>query len=159
MMKNLVSLVIVTAIVLVGATTAFADYPNHLGGDRNYIMFDGHQGVGRYIDRSSLNVEYYNPPRYVIAIDWVSVPNADRGATTIDSRYHERFNYDWARGIIYRIGDDGILKGIAGKWWDNTVVSRAEGGAFAPAAEIAFYLAYGMRFLDIYPDSFYDSIK
>ncbi|MBR2178994.1 MAG: hypothetical protein IJ862_01170 [Selenomonadaceae bacterium] len=157
-MKNLVSLIMLLSIMLIGATTAFADYPKYLGGDRNYIFFDGHQGIGRYVDKKSLNVEWYKPPRYIIAIDCVSVPDADRDATAINGRYRERFNYDWARGIIYRI-NDGTLKGIAGKWWDSTEVSRAKDGAFAPAAEIAFGLAYNMKFLEIYPADFYDFMK
>ena len=153
MMKNLVSLVMVIAIVLVGATTAFADYPNYLGGNKNYILWNGRQGYGMYIDRNSLNVEMYNPPRYIIAIDWVGVPNAYGGSTAIDSRQRERFSYDWNNKRIYRVFGTGELRYI------DPNSSQAEGSYYADAAEIAFYLAYRMKFLGTYPESFYDLMK
>ncbi len=52
--------VLIGLVVLLTASAAFAEYPKYLGGDRNYILCDGHMGVGFYVDRSSLNVQKYD---------------------------------------------------------------------------------------------------
>lgn len=66
-------------IVIVGAES----YPVYLNGDRNYILCDAYKETAWYLDRSSLNVQKYDPPQYIIAVNVVTVPDADRGGTDI----------------------------------------------------------------------------
>ncbi|WP_196599620.1 hypothetical protein [Pectinatus frisingensis] len=70
----------VGVVMMMLASVAFA-YPAHLNDDPNYILCDGHMGGAYYVDRSSLVVEQYKPPVYIIAVNVVSVPDADRGKT------------------------------------------------------------------------------
>lgn len=58
-------------IVIVGAES----YPVYLNGDRNYILCDAYKETAWYLDRSSLNVQKYDPPQYIIAVNVVTVPD------------------------------------------------------------------------------------
>lgn len=62
-------------IVIAGAES----YPVYLNEDRNYILCDAYKETAWYLDRSSLNVQKYDPPQYIIAVNVVTVPDADRG--------------------------------------------------------------------------------
>ena len=76
-MTKTIRLFLCTMILLVAtATSAFASYQTYLGGDSNYILVDAHMDTGWYVDKSSLNVQMYNPPQYIIAINVCTVPNA-----------------------------------------------------------------------------------
>ena len=126
------------------SAVASAEYPQYLNGDRNYILFDGFQGGARYVCRNSLSVESRN----VISIGWVY---AEDGKITV--RQNVRFGYDLSARKIYFVTDGGDWKLIEPEG------SRASGSAMAGAAEIAFCLAYGEKFLGIYPDKFYDFMR
>ena len=152
MVRKIFSALLMLSVMLAGSV-ALADYQKYLGGDRNYILFDGIQGVGRYVYAPSLSVDEYNPPRYVISIDWVSVDDAYRGKTQISARDRVRFGYDWDARKIYFVNDGGEWKMI------DPEGSRASGSAFAGAAEIAFALAYNLKFLGIYSEDFYDFMR
>ena len=134
-------------------STVSADYPKFLGDDPNYILCDGQMGVGWYVDRSSLNVEKYDPPQYIISVDVVTVNDADRGNTDIRESKTFRFFYNSDLGQMY-IDQDGN-----DNWrYLDPNGSRAATGVSMPAGEIAFALAYRMKFYGIYGDSFYAGI-
>lgn len=119
-------------------SVAFADYPDYLNGDRNYILAGGHMGYGWYLDKGSLAVESYNPPNYIITVDVVTVEDANKGNTAIYSRKTMRYGYDWNNRKMY-------------SFWNNQwhyippVGSLAETG-HQFSGEMAFYIAYNMKF-------------
>lgn len=128
-------------------------YQGYLGGNPNFVLCDGHMGTAWYVDRSSLVVGKYAPPQYILAVNVVTVHNADRGNTAIDGVRTMRYFYNSDLGQMYidRNGnDDWRYLNPRGSW--------AETGVSMPAGEIAFALAYRMKFYGIYSDSFYDRI-
>ena len=56
-------------LVMVIGSVASANYPTHLNGNANYILVDGHMGTAWYVDKSSLVVQKYEPPQYIIAVN------------------------------------------------------------------------------------------
>ena len=151
MLKKFFAAILVVSLLMI-ESTALAAYPKYLGGDRNYILFDGHMGGARYLVRNSVQVVGDDSYAIVLSADWVAVGDADRGGTKISGRYNCRFGYQWSKGKAFNI--------TSGKWNPvNPNMSRAAGGAFAGAAEIAFYLASnGKKFFGTYSDSFYPDL-
>lgn len=117
---------------------AMADYPDYLNGDHNYVICGGHMGYGCYIDRSSLVVQKYEPPIYIIAVRLITVADADRGNTAIEHENIARFMYNWETRKMYQLHGDS--------WhYIKPVGSMAETGHYF-AGELAFYMAYHMKF-------------
>lgn len=115
-------------------------YPKYLNGNRHLIICGGHMGYGAYIDTTSLVVEEYNPPIYKLAINVLTVKDADRGNTTVDSMVTTHFMYNWDSKRMYQTwqSDD--------RWhYIAPVGDMAETGHYF-AGEMAFYLAYSMKF-------------
>lgn len=167
-----------TAIILfLLAGTVFANYPAHLNGNSNFILVDGHMGRAWYVDKSSLVVQKYEPPIYIIAVNVITAESAygnERdfyeygGAGKIIGVKTYRFFYNWDKTAMYldTTGHDGwrYLKPL-GCW--------AETGISMPAGEMAFYLAYNMKFygayrwrsgdsgnyIDVYTNDFYARAK
>ena len=156
-MKKIISTLVGVMMMLL-ASVAFA-YPAHLNDDPNYILCDGHMGGAYYVDRSSLVVEQYKPPVYIIAVNVVSVPDADKGKTKISNvkTYHFMYRYDQRNMYIPMEDPNSDLD-----WrYLKPNGTYAETGVAMPAGEIAFYLAYNMRFYGEkgdFKDSFYDRI-
>lgn len=145
-MKKIFS-ILVAVLLLSVAGLVSANYPPHLNGDKNLILVDGHMGVAWYVDRSSLNVQKYAPPEYIIEIKVVSADSAigneqdfyDGGQGKIREVGTYRFYYDWNAKRMYQDNN--------GKWsYIDPWGSWAETGVRMPAGEMAFYLAYGLRF-------------
>lgn len=136
---------------------AFASYPDHLDGNPNFILCNGKMGTGYYVDRSSLNVQRYAPPTYIIAVNVVGVPDADMGKTDISDVYSYSFLYKYDERRMFIAGD-----GQDYDWrYLDPRASYAETGIVMPAGEMAFYLAYNLRFYGdkvSYGDSFYNKI-
>lgn len=125
-----------------GFNTANADYQEHLNGDPNFILVDAHMGTAWYVDRSSLNVQKYAPPQYIIAVNLVSVQDANRGNTAISSVVTRRYFYNWNTRAMY------VERDLNSNDWRylKTEAIWAETGITLPAGEMAFYLAYGLKF-------------
>lgn len=138
MLKKIFAFAILISIISV-FNVSYADYPQYLNGNRNFILCDGHMGEGRYVDASSLNSEVYSPPQYVISIDIVSVPDADRGRINISSRSKVQFFYDLNDHHVY-------VRTATGIRILNPNGTRASGANLVRAAEIAFELAYKIKF-------------
>ena len=117
-----------------------ADYPNYLWGNKNFILCGAHMGYASYIDKTSLVVEEYNPPIYKLAINLIHVPEADRGNIEPSGTGTSHFMYNWESRRMY--------------WWsskDNEWKYIPPVGSFAETGhyfhgEMAFYLAYNMKF-------------
>ena len=140
-MKRILMLLLGLLVFAVSGV-AFANYPMYLNGDRNFIRCDGHMGTAWYVDRSSLVVQEYEPPQYIIAVNVVSVQDADMGNTAIHDVRTMRFfyNYDMQRMYIDRHPNDSDWRCL------NPNGCWAEIGIAHPAGKIAFRLAYGMDF-------------
>ena len=157
-MRKIVS-TFVGVIMMMLASVAFAYYPAHLNGDSNYIFCDGHMGGGAYVDRSSLVVKKYKPPVYIIAVNVVSLPDADRGKTEIADvkTYYFMYRYDQRNMYVPMEDPNSDLD-----WrYLKPNGTYAETGVAMSAGEMAFYLAYNMRFYGEragFKDSFYDRI-
>lgn len=135
-MKRIITLAILVFSMMFG--TAFADYPDYFGGNRNLILCGGHMGYGFYLDKSSLVVQEYNPPIYRIAVNVLTVPNADRGNSTRFSVRTATYMYNWDERRMYRVNDDSMR-------YIPPVGSNAEAG-HEFSGEMAFYIAYHMKF-------------
>ena len=143
-MKRIV-LIIIALCMMVVSHTVFASYPKYLGENKNYIICAGHHGIGYYIDRSSLDVEKYNPPHYIIAVKVAIVEDADKGKTQIQSFQNYRFYYNWNdKTMWYGLGKDWTYISREGTW--------AEIGVPLPTGELAFSLAYNMKFYGLYDE-------
>ncbi|SDZ76511.1 hypothetical protein SAMN05660648_00442 [Selenomonas ruminantium] len=151
-------LTVFSLLLLSLASVANANYPTYLNGDRNLILCDGHMGVAWYVDRTTLNVEKYAPPQYIISVNIVTATSAygneqdfySGGKGKITEVRRARFFYNWDLREMYvdSTGKDGwrFLPPL-GSW--------AETGVSMPAGETAFYLAYKMKFYG--SKKFYDS--
>jgi len=156
-MRKTVSL-LVAVIILALSSVTFA-YPAHLNGDRNYILCDGNQGYGRYINRNSLSVKKYAPPEYIIAVEVVTVPDADMGKVKISERVQYGFLYNYNQRKMYVIVDsdhDGYA-------WVYLDPNKQTSGTRVTTSigEMAFYLAYKIPFYGKeagFEDSFYKRI-
>lgn len=119
-----------------------------------YIDF-GCVGMGMffYLDKTSIQVDQYNPPNYIIAFR--EIPFSINGGNHAYDNHNEftRYKYDYkSRKMyreVYRNGDknqpywrevDSNPKGWKGEG-DSRHVWLAEG-------EVAFYLAYDMNFYE-----------
>ena len=147
-MKKILFLLLFLFLAVTTSPTTFANYPAYLNGDRNFILVDGHMGTAWYVDRSSLAVQSYNPPSYIIAVNVISAQsaiddvqdfyNGGEGAAIGIKTY--RFSYDWDSRSMY------VDRGYQGWEYLNPWGCWAETGIRMPAGEMAFALAYGLRF-------------
>jgi hypothetical protein len=149
-MVKRIGVVLLGLVAWMMASVAFANYPEYLNGDRNFILCDGHMGTAWYVDRSSLDVQEYAPPQYIIAVKVVSARSATGdeeafyehdGAGTITGTETYRFFYNWDRREMYVDRDGTSNWRYLDPWgaWAST-------GIVMPAGEIAFALAYHLKF-------------
>lgn len=156
--KTIAVLIGILILAMSSVTLAYSPYPKHLNGNSNYIFVDGHMGIGWYLDKSSLVVQKYEPPCYTIAVNVLRTENGEiLGVNT----YRFFYNYDDTAMYWDTTGHDGWKKlAPLGSW--------SETGIRMPAGEMAFYLAYNMKFygaytwsgrglknVKVYDDSFY----
>lgn len=147
-MRKLVSMV-VGLLILATSSLALANNLTYLNGDRNFIMVDMHMGSIWYVDRSSLVVQQYEPPQYTIAVNVVEARSAigderdflNGGEGAIVSVKTKRFFYNWdlRRMYVDRNGNSDWRYLDPNGCWAATGISM-------PAGEIAFALAYNLKF-------------
>lgn len=133
----------------------FYSCPTYLDAEKNYILFAdlGGQGAGLYVDRKSVNVIQKDWSGYIISIDEVQVPDADKGKTQIANRYTHHYSYNTEKKVVMRFIDE------EDKWVRvNPSITNPEDENFtydARIAEIAFYLATGKKFYGTFDKDFY----
>lgn len=129
------------------ASVCGAGYSIYLNDDKNYILCDGHMGQGWYIVRDSLTVEKYEPPEYIIRMQIVAAESSigsvedfyNGGKGKITNSFSKRFKYNWDEKTMFvEYNKDWRYLNPVGCW--------AESGIFMSAGEIAFALAYNMKF-------------
>ena len=136
--KKIILIISCFLLLAIKNNLAFAQYPDYLKGNRNYILSGGHMGQGWYLDRTTLKVLQNNPPHYLITVDVVEVANADRGNTEITCRNNCRYSYDETRNKMFSYWQ--------GTWhYVEPVGSMAQTG-HEFSGEMAFYLATGKKF-------------
>lgn len=140
-MKKVFLLLLSLCLFLMAGTASASMYQRFLNDDPNYVIVDGHTGEAWYLDRSSLYVEKYDPPQYIIVANVCRVPHADRGNKTISDVTTYRFFYNWDQRKMYwdKGGNSNWVYLDPQGYWAAT-------GIVMPAGEMAFYLAYRMRF-------------
>ncbi len=142
--------------VIVTTTACYAGdlYPDTLDSG-NLILVDAGMGVGKYADRSSVNVRKYAPPNYEIAINIIPVFFSEEycrkhktylnGPYTIQKPFCMTFRYNWNRKAVSYERHDGTWV----DWNINRDNSHADGEPLVPnTAETAFVTAYNMRFFN-----------
>lgn len=162
MVKKIFSMSILLAGIFFGSVVS-AECPKYLDAEKNYILYAdlGVHGAGLYLDRHTVGIAEENPDKYIILVDSVQVPNADKGKNRISDRFSHRYSFDLKKMKAYRyeIFDD--------KWteidWKITDKEDPKFTYDAKIAEAAFYLAVKAKFfgtLDkvIFTDDFYKSL-
>ena len=147
MKKKILSVALMFGLLLLMPPNASADYPEHLNGDPDYVLTFGRQGVGYYVQKSSLSVEQYSPPIYILSVKVYHVNNADRGNTLPGQPTIRRFRYKWNEREMYL---------DAGKDWNYLDPKRYSSNV--AVGEMAFYIAYKEKFygqLGGFNDGFY----
>ena len=128
-------------IVILTATCIAGPFPKYLNGDRDIIQM--HQNT--YIRKSSVNVEKYAPPEYIITVETL-VSDFDGNVT---SKYTSKFFYEYDnRNMFYR---------HAGEWiYIQPNNYEAVNTEMRSIGEMAFYLAYGIRFYNCLDNEVYN---
>lgn len=123
--------------LLANVVLAAGIYPDYLDTNHNLLLCGGHMGTGWYVDKTSLVVQEYNPPKYQIAVNVVSVSNMDRGSQSVQvNTVYYRYNWDTRKMYVLYDGTWHYLPPVG---------SMAETG-HEFSGEMAFYLAYHMKF-------------
>ncbi len=153
MKKIFLSALIFFGLMLSFQPNAHAGYPMYLEGNPDWVITYAHTGVAWYLQKSSLNVELYNPPFYIISVRVQNVCYDDLPSIGYGKLETMRFYYDWNKREMYRQGDDG-------GWHYLTPVGPEQATAiYMPTGEKAFYLAYRMKFYGSGEKVWYDNLR
>ena len=108
-------------------------------------MVWGHTNWATFIDRTSVAVERYDPPYYIIAINVFYVDNDGYG--TIHEYATKRFYYNYDKTEMYIAQTPGKNDWIYIYPNDSVSAGQMDG---KNVGEAAFYLAYHMKFYGAY---------
>ena len=147
------------AVSMIGAVASASSPlpPTHFHGDPNFILIteQPQSNTAWYIDRSSLVVSKYEPPQYIIAVNICMVTNANQGNdASIQHVVTNTFFYNWDLKRMYWDAGHGDQNWI----YIAPTAPRATAMVGKPGGEMAFYLAYNMKFYGSgagYSNSFY----
>ncbi|MBR6013654.1 MAG: hypothetical protein IK062_07725 [Selenomonadaceae bacterium] len=162
MVKKIFSVSILLIGIIFGSVVS-AECPKYLDAEKNYILYAdlGIHGAGLYLDRHTVGIAEEDNDKYIILVDTVDVPDADKGKTRISNRFSNRYSFDMKEMKAYR------YENFDDKWieidWKITDKEDPKFTYDAKIAEAAFYLAVKAKFfgtLDkvIFNDDFYKSL-
>lgn len=184
-MKKFIALVVLLCAVFVSSTAAAVD-TKYFNGDKNYLYCGFSMGMGYFVITNTLNVEQYAPPIYIISVDVISVSNYFDGGTKMMWRHTDRFKYDYSTRKMYVYTPNGgehmrrryenqyrhnkqkMDEARAIDWnseWTYVFpdVFYGEGAVFPNVGELAFALAYKVKFhgekYKRYQGNFYDGVR
>lgn len=149
-MKKRLSIIVIVIGMMMFSTTCFASMYDDLKNNPNYIYYGGGgTGISFFMDKSSLVVNKYEPPTYVIAFIKITY-SAGFPAGGYPEKITSgitRYMYDYNSRKMY------LERHNNGKaYWDylNPLELKGNSGgeALLSGGEIAFYLAYNMSFYD-----------
>lgn len=143
-MKKIFS-VFILAGIMTFSTTCSASLFNevYFNGDRNYIQFDSGMGRIWYVVANTINVQQYDPPEYIIAIDIVQV-NPENN--TMGRHQTKRFLYNYDLQKIYIEMYNPENKTYYWKYIKDPQEKVKYHVSDVPMGEITFALAYNMSF-------------
>ena len=151
-MKKFASIFII-AIVLMVSNVVSADklFPDHLNGDLNFVICDGHMDCGYYIIKDSIAVISEDYPEYIISVDIAAVPNASyQCGANIDiyKTETETFLYNVEELNMFYVNKDGEWEYLDpwGAWYKT--------GITMPAGELSYYYVYGEKFYGNYESTY-----
>ena len=165
-MKKLFSIFIMLGIMMI-STTCFASLYEDLKNDPNYIYYGGGgTGISFFMDKSSLIVNKYEPPIYIIAfirMDYsTGFPKGGVPESVHPKVIWYKYNYNLRRMYWSKSNIDGTFS------WEyidtkNANIDSALNSIIA-GGEIAFYLAYNINFykdgpLSWYAKSYFETLK
>jgi len=119
-------LVWITLVLTVMPSIVLAEADrNYLNGDKNYIFCGASMGAGYFVDRTSLVVEKYEPPIYILSIEVCSVGHYfDKfGEKTFRRGSREIFKYDYSSRTMYLYTPDENH----GQWLKERYVNHYRG--------------------------------
>ena len=165
-MKKIFMINLIVILLSSLASIAFANPDKeYLHGDKNYIFCGSSMGAGYFVDRNSFSVEKYNPPQYIISVDIVRVANYfNNGRDEFTNRSKRKFLYDYSTRKVYIYTPNAESRQDMKSRYESQVkkidtsldwnsdwvilgVFYGEGtGHYDDAAEIAFALAYKLKF-------------
>ena len=139
MMKKICMLLMFLCLFAYFPTISASAYPDYWRNDTNFPLVWGHMGTAQYMDKTSLVVQRYDPPNYIIAVNVITVHNADAGNTEIGRVNTYRYYYNYDSTGMYSIGNDEKC------YYIKPTGSNAESGLVMYVGEAAFYTAYHMK--------------
>ena len=169
------------------SSTAVAVDKKYFNGDKNYIFCGASMGMGYFVITNTLNVEQYAPPIYIISVDVISVGSYFNGGTKMMWRHTKRFKYDYSTRKMYVYTPNGSGEYMRRRYesqyrhnkqkmdeartidWNSEWtyvfpdIFYGEGAVFPNVGEIAFALAYKVKFhkkeCKRYQGDFYDGVR
>ena len=184
-MKKFIALIVLLCSMMISSTVLAVD-TKYFNGDKNYIFCGASMGIASFVITNTLNVEKYAPPIYIISVDVISVSKYFSGGTKMMWRNTKRFKYDYSTRKMYLYTPNGgedirqryethyrhdkqkMDEARAIDWnseWTYVYpdVFYGEGGVFPNVGEIAFALAYKVKFhrkeYKRYQGNFYDGVQ
>ena len=138
-----------------------ASAPIYLNGDPNFVRIDSHYDDAYYLDRSSMYIQKYEPPEYIIVVNVCEVRNALQGNTDIAGVKTTQFRYDissknnWK--MYYSYPDLNEWRYIKPHY------TYANNGIVLPAGDLVFYIEYNMpiygkQHTGLFPSSYYNRV-
>lgn len=158
--KGIVSIILGMAMLYVFSVSVSAfSWAQYYNNDSRFPMIWGHTRVATFIDRTSIAVQRYDPPYYIIAVKVFYAP--DGGYGDMMGCHTERFYYNYDITKMYMDKKAGTNDWIyLYPTYHDTVNSENK-----TVGEAAFYLAYHMKFYGAYrwkdiqfPDSNYEDV-
>lgn len=180
-MRKFILSIITAVMVSVASSVAFAQ--NYLENDPRYIECPIGMGWVSYIDTTSVNVQEYRPPYYIITINKIERNMKDEQNAHL--RYHTfKFKYDYNQRKMYiyipnhgdgfknrymnerkyqkKPVDDSINWNSDWQYIAPDVYYGEGTGDMAVAGEVAFAIAYNLKFhgekYARYQDGFYSKL-
>lgn len=165
-MKKVVSVFILAGIMMF-STPCSASLFDDLRNNPNYIYYGGAgTGISFFLDKTSINVNKYEPPVYIIAFINMSYsagfPKGGTPESVSPKTVWYKYNYDSRKMYLGRQNVDGILS------WEYIDTKNANKNSalnsIIAGGEIAFYLAYNINFykdgpLSWYAKSYFETLK
>ena len=120
-MKKILSFLLLTLVVLIPfgfKANAYSSIPNHLYGNDKIELAYYQQGVGVYVDKTSIINEYYNPPYYKLAANIIYYDFNRNKELHIETSH---YSYNTNSGAIYV---DSNWRGKRGPFFNNVNTSN-----------------------------------
>lgn len=115
--------------------------PDHLYNNSQIQLAYYHQGVGVYVDKTSIVNEYYNPPYYKLAANIIYY-NWNNGHEGVLHEETSHYTYNINDGSIYV---DSSMRGSLGPYYDRPSRNIAGQNREVKIAKIIWKSVYNMN--------------